>query len=108
MFGVEGGEVVGCIEGDSIHYVGFIYVLYVKVLYVKPEMKDSGIGSALLDFLADYQKEQYGVSSQEVNATTGNKMGIPFYENKGFRLIEVIPKWIDKSDRTENRYRRDI
>lgn len=70
MFGVEGGEVVDCIEGDSIHYVGFIYVLYVKVLYVKPEMKGSGIGSALLDFLADYQKEQYGVSSQEVNATT--------------------------------------
>lgn len=66
------------------------------------------IGGALLDFLTDYQKEQFSITSQEVHVTTGNRMGIPFYEKNGFQLIEVIPNWIDESEGTENLYRRQV
>lgn len=103
MVAVEENEVVGCIGGACDDDVGFIYVFYVK-----PEMKGKGIGGALLDFLTDYQKEQFSITSQEVNATTGNRMGIPFYEKNGFQLIEVIPNWIDESEGSENHYRRQV
>lgn len=103
MVAVEENEVVGCIGGACAGDVGFIYVFYVK-----PEMKGRGIGGGLLDFLTDYQKEQFSITSQEVHVTTGNGMGIPFYEKKGFQLIKVIPNWIDESEGSENLYRRQV
>lgn len=67
-----------------------------------------GIGSALLDFLTDYQKVHYGITHQEVSATTGNKMRIPFYEKQGFELLEVVANWVDETEGTQNRYRRQV
>lgn len=103
MVAVEGDEVVGCIGGACAGDVGFIYVFYVKV-----DRKGQGIGSALLRFLTAYQKEQFAITHQEVSVTTGNKMGIPFYEKKGFQLVEVVPNWIDGSEGTQNHYRRPV
>lgn len=96
-------QVLGCIGGACDGDTGFIYVLYVK-----PDCKGMGIGSALLDFLTDYQKEHYGITHQEVFATTGNKMGIPFYEKQGFELLEVVANWVDETEGTQNRYRRQV
>ena len=100
---IEENEVVGCIGGACANDVGLIYVFYIK-----PEMKGKGVGGALLDFLTDYQKEQFSITSQKVHVTTGNRMGIPFYEKNGFKLIKVIPNWIDESKGCENLYRRQV
>lgn len=94
-------QVVGCIGGASDEHTGFIYVLYVK-----PNQKGKGIGNALLDYLTSYQKQHYNITHQEVYATTGNQMGIPFYESHGFKLLEIVPNWIDESAGTQNRYQR--
>lgn len=99
----ENQNVVGCIGGAVSNDTGFIYVLYVKL-----NLKGRGIGSALLTFLTAYQKEHFHIMYQEVNVTTGNDMGIPFYTKHGFQFIEVIPNWIDESEGTENHYRRTI
>lgn len=99
----ENQKVVGCIGGAVSDDTGFIYVLYVK-----PNLKGRGIGSALLTFLTTYQKEHFNILYQEVNVTTGNDMGIPFYKKHGFQFIEEIPNWIDESEGSVNRYQRTI
>lgn len=103
MVAVEEGEVVGCIGGACEEDIGFIYVFYVK-----PEKKGKGIGSALLDFFTDYQKKEFGITHQEVSVTTGNKMGIPFYEKNGFQWMEAVPNWMDESEATDSYYRRQV
>ncbi|EHI69065.1 GNAT family N-acetyltransferase [Streptococcus ictaluri] len=97
----DGNDILGCIGGTCDNEVGFIYVLYVK-----PDLKGIGIGSALLDFLTEYQIENYLISRQEVYVTTGNTRGIPFYLKHGFKLQEVIPNWIDENEGTKNKYSR--
>lgn len=101
MVAYLGQKILGCIGGAIEGEIGFIYVLYVD-----PDHKGQGVGSALLDFLTNYQKENYGITRQEVFVTTGNMMGIPFYEKKGFELVEVIPNWIDDSEGTQEKYQR--
>lgn len=97
----EGKKILGCIGGAIEGETGSIYVLYVD-----PDHKGKGVGSALLEFLTDHQKENYGITRQEVFVTTGNMMGIPFYEKKGFELVGVIPNWIDDSEGTQGKYQR--
>lgn len=94
-------KILGCIGGAIDGETGFIYVLYVD-----PKHKGQGVGSALLNFLTKYQKENYGITRQEVFVTTGNMMGIPFYEKNGFEIVEVVPNWVDESEGTQNRYQR--
>lgn len=94
-------KILGCVGGAIDGETGFIYVLYVD-----PKHKGQGVGSALLDFLTNHQKENYGITRQEVFVTTGNMMGIPFYEKNGFEIVEVVPNWVDKSEGTQNRYQR--
>ncbi|MDO4779318.1 MAG: GNAT family N-acetyltransferase [Tissierellia bacterium] len=103
MVAEKDNQVIGCIGGACVGDTGFIYVLYVK-----PDLKGIGVGSVLLDFLTNYQKEQFGITHQEVNATTDNMMGIPFYEKHGFELLEVVNNWIDESEGTVNHYRRQV
>lgn len=101
MVAYEGQKNLGCIGGGIEGETGFIYVLYVD-----PDHKGQGVGSALLDYLTKYQKENYGISRQEVSVASGNMMGIPFYEKKGFEFVEVIPNWLDESEETQNKYQR--
>lgn len=61
-----------------------------------------------MDFLTNYQKENYGITRQEVFVTTGNMMGIPFYKKKGFELVEVIPNWMDEREGTQDKYQRFV
>ncbi|MFL8952844.1 GNAT family N-acetyltransferase [Helcococcus kunzii] len=97
----DGQHILGCIGGASESETGFIYIFYVD-----PDYKGQGIGSALLEFLTKYQKENYGINRQEVYVTTDNMLGIPFYKKCGFKLVEVVPNWIDESEGTQNKYQR--
>lgn len=101
MVAHENQKILGCIGGAIDGEIGFIYVLYVD-----PKHKGQGVGGALLDFLTNHQKENYGITRQEVFVTTGNMMGILFYEKNGFEIVEVVPNWVDKSEGTQNRYQR--
>lgn len=101
MVAEKAGQVLGCIGGACQDKTGLIYVFYVK-----PDVKGQGVGSALLDFLTAYQQETYGITRQELYATTGNQLGIPFYEKKGFKLLEIIPNWLDAGEGTKNHYGR--
>ena len=33
-------------------------------------------------------------------------MGKPFYEKKGFKIVEVVPNWMDESEGTQDKYQR--
>lgn len=103
MVAYEDGRILGCIGGAIEGEIGSIYVLYVD-----PDHKGQGVGSALLDFLTNYQKENYGITRQEVFVTTGNMMGVPFYEKKGFEFVEVIPNWMDEREGTQDKYQRFV
>lgn len=96
-------NILGCIGGGCDTKTGFIYVLYVK-----PDSKRLGIGSALLEFLTQYQKSNYDIKFQLVYATTGNMMGIPFYLKQGFELLEVVPNWFDEKEGTQDKYHRSV
>lgn len=97
----EDEKILGCIGGAIKGEIGSVFVLYVD-----PDHKGQGVGSTLLEFLTDYQKENYGITRQEVFVTTGNMMGIPFYEKKGCELVGVIPNWIDDGEGTQGKYQR--
>lgn len=53
------------------------------VLYLDPARRGEGIGTQLLNYLTDVQKEK-GAIEQWVSVQKGNNKGIPFYEARGF------------------------
>ncbi|KGP72335.1 acetyltransferase [Pontibacillus yanchengensis Y32] len=72
-------EVVGAIGGGMTgENKSEIYVLYLH-----PTRRGEGIGSQLLQYLTDIQKNK-GSTEQWVSVQKGNKKGIPFYQTKGF------------------------
>jgi GNAT superfamily N-acetyltransferase len=78
VLGAAGGGVTD--EG-----VGNVYVLYLD-----PELRGHGIGTALLDFVTEQQLSG-GAVEQWVSVTEGNDLGIPFYLARGFVVRERIP-----------------
>ncbi len=78
VLGAAGG---GVTEGS----VGHVYVLYLD-----PDRRGRGLGTALLDFLTQQQRSA-GASEQWVSVTEGNEMGIPFYLARGFAVRERVP-----------------
>lgn len=68
--------------------------IYIDDLYVRPEERGQGIGSALLKRLAEHAKEQ-GCCRMEWHVFDWNDAAIAFYENLGghlrndFRLIRM-------------------
>ena len=87
MFWIAIGEdnrVIGCIGYETIKP----YEARVHRLYVKPELKRQGIGTALLDTLVKYIKDK-GYKSLSIH--TGDEKyweSKLFYETKGFSEIE--------------------
>ncbi len=55
------------------------------VLYLDPLRRRQGIGTLLLNALTD-QATRHGATEQWVSVTQGNRLGIPFYETRGFVL----------------------
>jgi ribosomal protein S18 acetylase RimI-like enzyme len=64
----------------------------VFVLYVDPDLRGRGYGSAVLDLLTR-QQVAAGATEQWVSVTKGNTLGIPFYEARGFGVVEEVEPW---------------
>ncbi len=55
----------------------------VFVLYVDPQRRGSGIGTALLEAITNQQRKS-GAKEQWVSVEAKNDKGLPFYEARGF------------------------
>lgn len=76
---IDEGEIVGACGGSMINEKeSEIYVLYLK-----PNRRNEGIGSKLLEAVTKQQVE-LGATKQWVSVAKGNEKGIPFYEARGF------------------------
>ncbi|WP_380176143.1 GNAT family N-acetyltransferase [Kineococcus sp. DHX-1] len=64
----------------------------VFVLYVDPDRRGLGFGTAVLDLLTRQQVDA-GAVEQWVSVQKGNTMGIPFYEARGFEFVEEVTPW---------------
>lgn len=62
----------------------------VLVLYLRMNLRGRGIGTALLDFVTDQQR-QAGAREQWVSVTEGNGLGLPFYLARGFVQRDRVP-----------------
>lgn len=98
----EEGEVVGAIGGGTIgEEIGEIFVFYMD-----PNKRNRGIGSKLLHYYTDYQKD-LGIKEQWLSAQKDNEKAIPFYEAKGF--VAQSEKISESSDTYISiRYKRNI
>ena len=80
------GDVIGAAGGGvAADGAGQVYVLYLD-----PDLRGRGVGSALLDLVTDQQRSA-GASEQWVSVTEGNQMGIPFYRARGFAVRDRVP-----------------
>lgn len=98
----EAGQIVGAIGGGLLNSEE----CEVFVLYLNPEKKRKGYGSALLAELTEIFLN-FGAKKQWVSVTKDNQMGIPFYEKQGFIFQHERPAYThEKSNRTSLRYLR--
>lgn len=80
------GDVIGAAGGGvAPDGAGQVYVLYLD-----PDLRGRGVGSALLDLVTDQQRSA-GATEQWVSVTEGNQMGIPFYLARGFAVRGRVP-----------------
>lgn len=61
---------------------GLCSALYLKELFVSPEMRGSGIGRELLAFLAEFCLAE-NIERIDLTTATDNEAGIRFYEREG-------------------------
>ena len=94
----EAGQVLGAAGGG----VGADAVGHVHVLYLDPPVRGQGIGSRLLDFLTQQQRDE-GATEQWVSVTEGNELGIPFYVARGFVVRDRVP-FVETGDGTVEAY----
>ena len=64
----------------------------VFVLYVDPDRRGRGFGSAVLDLLTE-QHIGLGATEQWVSVLKNNTKGIPFYQARGFTFVEEVEPW---------------
>lgn len=97
--------VVGAIGGGMIGK----NMSEVFVLYLDPSRRGEGIGTKLLNFLTDIQREK-GSKEQWVSVQKGNMKGIPFYEKKGFTKVNEKLAYSNTADESyiSLRYSREI
>lgn len=102
---LENGEVIGAGGGGMISDTsGELFVLYLK-----PNRRNEGIGTLLLNAITNQQKE-FGAKEQWVSVQKGNQKGIPFYEAKGFQFQYEQKGYYDKEGKSyiSLRYKRQI
>ncbi|TLS37093.1 GNAT family N-acetyltransferase [Pseudalkalibacillus caeni] len=97
VVGAIGGGMTGADKGE------------IFVLYLDPARRGEGIGTRLLEFLTDIQKEK-GAVMQWVSVSKGNQKGIPFYEARGFQMVREQKTFASEAseDYTSLRYCRKI
>ena len=102
---VENGRVVGAGGGGMTgERTGEVFVLYVD-----PGRRNEGIGTRLLDAITRQQKA-FGAVEQWVSVFKGNRLGIPFYEARGFVFHHELPAHGNRNGDTyvALRYRRFV
>lgn len=62
------------------------------VLYTDPDKRGRGYGSAVLDVVTQ-QQVALGAREQWVSVMKGNDLAIPFYESRGFAVVEEVEPW---------------
>ncbi len=62
------------------------------VLYTDPDKRGRGYGGAVLDFVTQ-QQVALGAREQWVSVMKGNDLAIPFYEHRGFAVVEEVEPW---------------
>lgn len=78
----------------------------VYVLYLDPTKRAQGVGTMLLNYLTDVQRKKYRAYEQWVSVTKGNKLGIPFYEARGF--IYQSEQQVPGDEAVSLRYKRGV
>jgi diamine N-acetyltransferase len=68
---------------------GWLYGPYIRLLAVLPPAQGHGLGSALIDRLADVARK-HGQANLWVCASAFNDRALAFYERRGFRRIGVL------------------
>lgn len=99
-----GREVAGVIGGGmTAADTGEVFVLYMDQRF-----RYKGIGRKLLDALTRVQSEQ-GAAVQWVSVQEGNQLGIPFYEERGFKFQGKKTEETDTGElQISRRYSRPI
>ncbi len=79
------GEVLGAAGGGMTgERVGELFVLYLD-----PDHRGRGLGTALLDRVTE-QLREVGAEEMWVSVVPGNELAVPFYKARGFEPVEVV------------------
>lgn len=99
-----GNKVVGTIGGTMTEDgASHVYVFYMDEVY-----RYQGIGRQLLEAFTNQHKE-LGATEQWVYVEEGNKLGIPFYEARGFQFQSKQTEMVDcGKERVTLHYKRKI
>ena len=76
------GEVVGFANYSKVRDGGKVEL---AAIYLHPEFQGRGIGTALIQQAV---KELDGIKEIYINVEKGNKIGMNFYEAKGFEIVK--------------------
>ncbi len=103
---VQDNQIVGAIGGGVYDDT----VAEVYVLYLDPHKRNQGIGTKLLQYITNVQKNKYGATEQWVSVAKENQLGIPFYEARGFTLVGEQQTYESEEDSNaiSLRYKRKI
>ncbi|EGT39834.1 hypothetical protein CAEBREN_22845 [Caenorhabditis brenneri] len=72
-------------------------VLYIRSFGVHPRYRESGIGSFLMDFVAEKCK-LLNLKHVMLHVQTSNKKAIGFYKKRGFNIENLVPKYYQRCD----------
>jgi ribosomal protein S18 acetylase RimI-like enzyme len=97
VLGAAGGGMTGDHRGELF------------VVYLDPEQRNRGLGTLLLDRVTE-QLRQAGATEMWVGVTPGNQRALPFYEARGFQLVETVKAYgsRDEDDVRSLRMRRAL
>lgn len=102
VFFVAGEDPVGFAQatpGDDVWHLGRIYV--------DPDRRGEGIGTALLDRVETALDER-GVTRYELAVLSENEIGIGFYESRGFERFDERTVELAGVETTEYWYRKRL
>ena len=91
MIGVDGdavvGHLTGILEDPSVMHIDPVAEL--RSMYVRPEYRDSGLGSELVHQFLAWARAN-AVQRVSVTAYASNAAALRFYERQGFTPHEVV------------------
>ncbi|WP_160004052.1 GNAT family N-acetyltransferase [Rhizobium sp. 18055] len=86
----DGGEPVAIMGLLRQRASKMVHRATIIMVYVRKEMRGTGVAGSLLDFVVDYAREN-GIRQLELTASVENTRAIQFYRNAGFADVGLIP-----------------